>query len=445
MKVRSINYLLFICMLAILAPSIAKSQQYKLKQVTSVATMKMESTIYVKGARKRTEGGGYAGMGANLVTIEQCDLQRTIRINDKKKLYLIEPFVKEIEEEEDTKPAAKSKPAPAATSTTTKPQETKKGGIIYMYYNITDTGERKKMHGVTARHVWSTQKIKPSADACMMKDSMIIKTDGWYIDLPEFNCPVSYSGKSMSGKNDGKLECRDKFVSKRSGKGKLGFPLVEKRTMIMGGKTETSNYETNIETLEFSTVKLDSMLFEIPIGYQETKNEEDLQEPFDANAYMKQMGASQPGQPSASINPGDAKKAGNIRIGVLAPVGESSLQAGTLQQRMVQSLSGNRVEAIAINSEEEAKKYNCDYTLKTDITRLKQGSKAGGIIKAIKNTDPTATSGFNVDATMTLINTSSGTTKTEEKVSGKFDGKADEAAARALEKGCGTVLDSIRN
>ena len=76
---------------------------------------------------------------------------------------------------------------------------------------------------------------------------------------------------------------------------------------------------------------------------------------------------------------------------------------------------------------------------------MKQGSKAGGIIKAIKNTDPTATSGFNVDATMTLINTSSGTTKTEEKVSGKFDGKADDAAARALEKGCGAVLDSIRN
>ena len=445
MKVRSINYLLFICALGILFPSIAKSQQYKLRQVSSVATMKIESTIYVKGSRKRTEGSGYAGMGANLVTIEQCDLQRTIRINDKKKLYFIEPFVKETEEEEETKPATKTKPAPATTTTTTKPQETKKGGIIYMYYNVTDTGERKKMFGVTARHVWSTQKMKPSADACMMKDSMLIKTDGWYIDLPEFNCPVSYNGRSMGGKNDGKLECRDKFVSKRTGKGKLGFPLIEKRTMIMGGRTETSNYETNIETLEFSTVKLDSLLFEIPIGYQETKNEEDLQEPFDANAYMKQMSDGQSSQMPSVINPSDAKKAGSIRIGVLVPVGESSLQAGVLQQRMVQTLNVNRVEAIAVSSEEEAKKYNCDLTLKTDITKVKQGSKAGSILKAIKNTDPTATSAFNVDATMTLINTSSGSTKAEEKVSGKFDGKADEAAARALEKGCGSLLESIRN
>ena len=444
MKVHSINFLLMVCMLAILTPSIAKSQQYKLRQVMSISTMKSESTIYVKGSRKRTEGGGYAGMGANLVTIEQCDLKRTIRINDKKKLYFIDPFVKEIEEDEE-KPAPKTKPAPAASKPQDTKQETKTGGIIYMYYNITDTGERKKMFGVTARHVWSTQKIKPSTDACMMKDSMLIKTDGWYIDLPEFNCPVSYGGGSMSNKNDGKLECRDRFVSKRSGKGKLGFPLIEKRTMVMGGRTETSEYVTNIETLEFSTVKLDSMLFEIPIGYTETKNQEDLQEPFDANAYMKQMGANQAGQVSAAVNPNEPKKSGSMRIGVLVPAGESTLQLNLLQQRMVASLSGNKVEAIAINSEEDAKKYNCDLTLKTDITKVKQGSKAGSILKAIKNTDPTATSGYNVDATMTLINTGTGSTKAEEKVSGKFDGKADEAAARALEKGCGSLLQAIRN
>ena len=114
------------------------AQQYKLKQVTSTSGMKSESTIYVKGPRKRTEGGGYMGMGANLVTIEQCDLQRTIRINDKKKLYLIEPFSKESEEkgEDDIKPAAKTK----NTSPVVQP---KNGGVIYMYYNITDTGERK--------------------------------------------------------------------------------------------------------------------------------------------------------------------------------------------------------------------------------------------------------------------------------------------------------------
>ncbi len=43
----------------------AFAQQYKIRQVTNVMEMKSESTIYVKGRRKRTEGSGYAGMPNN--------------------------------------------------------------------------------------------------------------------------------------------------------------------------------------------------------------------------------------------------------------------------------------------------------------------------------------------------------------------------------------------
>lgn len=67
--------------------------------------------------------------------------QRTIKINDKKKLYYIEPFSKQEEEviDEDAKPVAvKSKPAPADKT------KEKTGGVVYMYQSITDTGERKK-------------------------------------------------------------------------------------------------------------------------------------------------------------------------------------------------------------------------------------------------------------------------------------------------------------
>ena len=109
--------------------------------------MKSETTIYVKGMRKRTEGGGYTGMPNNLITIEQCDSQRTITINDKKKLYYIEPFSKQFEEaiEEDERPSTKTKPVPVQTKATNQ-----KGGVVTMWYNITDTGERKKMYGITA-------------------------------------------------------------------------------------------------------------------------------------------------------------------------------------------------------------------------------------------------------------------------------------------------------
>ena len=119
----------------------ASAQQYKLRQVTSVMSMTSETTIYVKGMRKRTEGGGYAGMPNNIVTIEQCDLQRTVSLNDKKKLYYIEPFSKETETVvyEDEKPSTKNKPVATQAS-----MSSQKGGIVTMFYKITDTGEKKK-------------------------------------------------------------------------------------------------------------------------------------------------------------------------------------------------------------------------------------------------------------------------------------------------------------
>ena len=45
--------------------------------------------------------------------------------------------------------------------------------------------------------------------------------------------------------------------------------------MIMGNGQEIT---TTIETIEFFTVKLDSMLFEIPPSYQEAKTADELQD-----------------------------------------------------------------------------------------------------------------------------------------------------------------------
>lgn len=446
MRVKSILVFIVVTMVVLMTTgNTAHAQQYKLRQVTSMSGMKSESTIYVKGMRKRTEGGGFMGMGANLVTIEQCDLQRTIKINDKKKLYYIEPFSKETEEiiDEDVKPATvKAKPAKPVTS---QPATKQTGGVIYMYYNITDTGERKKMHGLTARHVWTTQKIKPSPEACMMKDSMIIKTDGWYIDLPQFNCPVSYGGLSNRRPNPQQPECKDRYVTRRSGKGKLGFPLTETRTMIMGnGPAQTSHYETNIETLELSTAKLDSMLFEIPIGYKLAASEEELQDKVDIAEMMKQAGNANSDNSDAKTNVNEQKKAGMIRIGVFPPKGDDQLQVSVLQEHLVNSLNSGKIEAVAITSEDDARKNNCDLLLTTEFVNFKKGSKAGGLLKAIKNTDPFAASSYNIEANLTLSNLSDGSTRLQEKVSGKYEGKPDEVARQALDKGCSQVLRGLK-
>jgi hypothetical protein len=427
----------------------AGAQQYKIRQVNNMMSMKTESTIYVKGMRKRTEAGSMMGMPAQPVTIEQCDLQRTIKINDKKKLYFIEPFSKETEEiiDEDVKPVTPVKNKPVAAKT--NPQT---GGVINMWYNITDTGERKKMSGFTARHVWTSQKIKPSPDACSMKDSIIIKTDGWYIDLPQFNCPVHYrpAKPPMAPNERIKPDCQDKFVTRRSGKGKLGFPLTETRTIIMGNKgAQTSEFATSLETLEFSTAKLDSMLFEIPPGYTETKNENDLQDKFDMNEMIRQYSNPNASKIDATMTPpttgvAGQKKEGMIRIGVYEPKGDDQVQASVLQQHMVSSLMDGNIEAVAIFSEEDAKNYNCDYTLASDFIKIKSASKVGGLLKAIKNADPNASSSFNIEAAQTLVKLSDASIRLQPKINGKFDGKIDDAAGKALDEGCRQVLKELK-
>ena len=420
----------------------ADTQEYKLKQTNSVSGMKLESTIYVKGKRKRTEGGGAMGINENLVTIEQCDLQRTIKLNTKKKLYFIEPFADEEVIDEEVKAAVDKKPA-------TQPKTTKKGGTMTMYYNITDTGERKKMYGFTARRIWTTQRIIPSANACYMKDSFRMKTDGWYIDLPEWNCPIRYRANAVADGGGQKPDCMDKYVTRTSGKGKLGFPLVEKRTIYMSdGKGSTTEMVTELNTVEFTSTPLDSMLFTIPPGYTETKNEADLQDAFDMNAYIEQMKKQQENRDEGNdpvagainaANSGD-KPEGTVRIGIYQPTGEGDLPGQALQNHLVLVMHGDKIQSIAVKDEAEAREKQCDYVLDTRFTRMKQASKVGGIIKAIKNTDPNAASSWNIDAEMKLTALGDGSVKSVEQVSGKFSGQADAAAKGALTEGGGKLL-----
>lgn len=424
------------------------AQQYKLRQVNNMMGMKTESTIYVKGMRKRSESAGMMGMPAPPITIEQCDLQRTIKINNKKKLYFIEPFSKETEEviDEDAKVTTPvKKPVPPIPTEKTGSQ---KGGIIYMIYNITDTGERKKMYGFTARHIWTSQKIKPSPDACTMKDSIIIKTDGWYIDLPEFNCPIRYRpGKTSMPPNEKQQpDCMDRFVTRRSGKGKLGFALSETRTMIMGNKSaKTSEMEMSLETLEFSTEKLDSMLFEIPPGYTLATSESELEDKFDMAEMMKQVGKMNPNNSDIKPVDNEQKKPGVLRIGVYEPTGgDGQLQVSSLQKQLATSLTGGTIEGIVISSEEEAKKYNCDYTLAADFVKIKSGSKVGGLLKAIKNSDPNAVTSYTIEANLTLVKLSDGSTRLKPNVTGKYDGKIDEAAGKALDEGSNQIVRGLK-
>jgi hypothetical protein len=143
------------------------------------------------------------------------------------------------------------------------------------------------------------------------------------------------------------------------------------------------------------------------------------------------------------MNTGGGKKPGMILIGVYEPKGDQ-VQGQSLQNYLALMLRTDKIDTIAVGSEEEARQKNCDYSLATDFTRIKGASKVGGMLKAIKNADPNAASSFNIEAGMTLIKLADNSVRLQPKLDGKYDGKAEEAQKRVVEEGARQVLKELR-
>ncbi len=104
-------------------------------------------------------------------SITQCDLRRTIQINDRARKYMISPMDSDVSSDSSGPDVV----APSAG-------QNRRGGLITMTVNTIDTGERKDMFGFTARHLKRTMMSQSSPDACQQQH-MKIETDGWYINL----------------------------------------------------------------------------------------------------------------------------------------------------------------------------------------------------------------------------------------------------------------------
>ncbi len=431
---------LAICLIAV--SGVFAQQNYKIKQTMSMNGQKSETTTYVRGSRKRTEGGGFMGMGIDVADVEQCDLKRNLKISDKKRMYAVEPFDDGAGETTDTKiqnPKSKI--------------QNLKGGTVTLTSSINDTGERKQMFGLTARHIKTSMAMQGSPDACM-KDSVKVETDGWYVDLPSFSCPITVRPQvpQMGGAAGG---CRDKMIFKNSGGGKLGFPLTETRTMNMGDGD--MSFTQTLETVEFSKATLDAALFDIPAGYKPADSAQDLYGKPDIGAMMKAMGgddddADMPKTPiknnstSGNSTP-KAKKAGTIRIGVYAPTNKSgeSISTTNLQSFLVQKLTGGSVEAVAVNSEADAKAASCDYVLSSDFSKLKQStaSKIGGMFGKVTNTDTSSARNYDAQIEYKLVPLSGGKAVSS-KASNKSESDVDRAAEAALSQEVSAILSAVK-
>jgi hypothetical protein len=348
----------------------------KITYKTMAAGQSSESTTMIRGARQRSEMHmGYI----DLVTLTQCDLKRTVQISDKARKYVITPM----------ETADSSTPGASAAETSNVAGPTTRGGVITYVTTANDTGERKEMFGFTARHVKTSTSIQSSPDACMQANQRT-ETDGWYIDLSvSFNCELG--GSPMMGARPAPGGCRDRVSQKHIGTGRTGFPLIETTTMY--GPDGRAMYTSTKEVAELSREPLDAALFEIPAGYVETQNTQDLY----VMPTMGDMGAESPqgpqpsqagqstGMPSAMVT----KKPGSLRVGVVRinNKAEREVSGESLRARLVGQIQSNGIDAVALNAisateaEAEAKAKQCDFILYTDVTALKTSAakKLGGM------------------------------------------------------------------
>lgn len=349
-----------------------------------------ETVLYIKGQRMRNEMSG-GGMG--FTTILQCDLKRTLTINEKTKTYMVSST--------DRPNTAMGVGDGGATGITPPPQTEQtptRGGVVNVTNTITDTGERKEMFGFTARHIKTSMVKKASPESCD-KDQKI-ETDGWYIDFQyAFECP-SQTQKIQTPPVQSQPGCKDDVRTRTIGSAKLGYPLLVTTTIYQpDGRTSTMTQEV----LELSRESLSASLFDVPEGYALAKDMQELYGMGSTSASASNRPSansstetpSQPNSTSTMTTPSTEKKPGVIRIGLVMPkvqmsAGNAAQTAEAVRNGFAQYLKGPTVEVVPLSAMvasaviEEARQKQCDYVLYVSMT-VKKGGGGGMFGRAIGN------------------------------------------------------------
>lgn len=411
----------------------------------------MESDVAIKGQRQRAEQELAPGM--KMVSITQCDMKRLLNISDATRKYTVTP----LGGAEETAPNA------PATSTTSAPAvRPTRGGVVTFVQTMTDTGERKQMFGLQARHIIMKVHTEHSPDACDQND-MAYETDGWYVDLEfNFECLMNQRPVSPQATQQPTAGCQDTMRFRRVGTAKLGYPLLV--TTRYFGKDSKVQTEMTQEVVSLSRAPLDAALFDVPAGYTETKNPSEL---YDMASMMQSMQranrddqASGGGtQPNANDRGGmstpavmGAKRAGVVRVGVVRVGNKTtqSLDAGTLRGTLIASIMEGSVEAIPLTetapdaAQAEAKQKDCDYVLFTDVSGLKQSTanKIGGMLGRATGASSGAER-YEAKLDYTLVPVAGGA-PVQANASAKEEGGADVSLNAALRKEAQAVLAKVR-
>lgn len=393
----------------------------KVRQRVSMSGQTFETTKMIKGARQRTEqrssAGGAMDFMSQVATIEQCDLRRTAYVNDTKKLYFIEPFA----EESTTQPV---RPTQRQTD-----RQIRQGGTVTMTFVVTDTGERKTIFGLTARHLKILQEMESSADSCNGANRTKMEIDGWYVDFSaEFNCPDEIR-RTTPGMT--KPDCRDRIIFKGNSSAKTGFLLNGTMTFYDADGNATMTQTT--ETLELSRSPLAAALFDIPADYKLASSQQDLYSMPSMEDIMRQQKQQNNDEenPSMPSNP-SAKNIGlNFNFGSEAKVNQDEIK----QYLKDQLRSRNFTTRMG----------NFDYVLNVEIRKAKEtkAGKIGGIFGKVTGVESKGQ--VDVEIVMTLAKGGTNAQMGQTRIAQKYDGTASEALKAAIDDALDRILAEIED
>ncbi|MDM7922174.1 MAG: hypothetical protein QUS14_07715 [Pyrinomonadaceae bacterium] len=394
------------------------------KQRVTMGGQQMESTRQIKGSRERSETkiemeGVNPDFMPQIATITQCDLRRNVKLNDRKRLYFVEPF------------AVADTPAPArptAPSTRTN-TATRKGGTLTMTYSIRDTGERKTMFGMTARHLIVTQEMESSADSCNGPSKTKMVFDGWYVDFSaDFNCPIDLPQPTYEGMGS-KSDCIDKIITKQSGAGKLGFLLDGTMTIYDADGKATMSQRT--ETLELSRAPIAANVFEIPAGYKEAGSMQDLYAMPSVQDMMRDQAdndGNTPTQPGRPTTPSSMAK--TVAVNLSFGSGVKGNQA-EIDQYVRSRIASRGLRAVSGSG---------DFSLTIQVRQAKESTagKIGGIFGKVTGV-PAGGGQVDIDLSASLSGGGAGETRVKK----KFDGPLSAALKAAIDEALDTVLADL--
>jgi hypothetical protein len=348
--------------------------------------------------------------------VTQCDLKRRINISDRKQLYFVEPF--ETPEAEST-----ARPARSAQPSATGP--TRAGGTVTMTYNVRDTGERKTMFGLEARHIITTQEMESSADSCNGQSKTKYEFDGWYVDFAaDFSC--SSSAAPYSPGRMPKPDCTDRTVRRGTGTAPKGMML--EGTMKIYGPDGSVQMTQSTETLELNRNALDASLFDIPTGYKLAGSSQDLYA-VSMPTYGGDTNDNRSTSTRPNVNPMMPPKVSKSVAVTITGAGANQTDVDTyVRSKLVEK--GLRVVS-----------GTADYTVNVNFRQIKESTagKIGGIFGKVTGAPTGGVGKVDID----LVTTMSGKATGNANVKNKFDGPLSTALRLALDQALDQLLANI--